>query len=127
VIGAVFRYAIATGRATTDPTYALRGALTAPVVRHRAAITDPSAFGGLLRAIDGFGGQPVSQVGGSADIDQLVINEPSIDAAGARRIDPEGAEERICGELISPRICEAILGTLPKRNRCDRAFAGRQK
>lgn len=57
VIGEVFRYAVATGRATADPTYALRGALTAPVVKHRAAITDPIAFGGLLRAIDGFQGQ----------------------------------------------------------------------
>ncbi len=58
IIGEVFRYAIATGRATTDPTYSLRGALTAPTVKHRAAITDPAALGGLLRAIDGFDGQP---------------------------------------------------------------------
>lgn len=57
VIGEVFRYAVATGRATSDPTFALQGALTAPVVKHRAAITDPIAFGGLLRAIDGFQGQ----------------------------------------------------------------------
>ena len=58
VIGEVFRYAIATARATSDPTFALRGALTAPTVKHRAAITDPVALGGLLRAIDGFDGQP---------------------------------------------------------------------
>lgn len=61
VIGEVFRYAIATGRASTDPTFALRGALTAPVVTHRAAITTPKAFGGLLRAIDGFEGQPTTK------------------------------------------------------------------
>lgn len=60
VIGEVFRYAVATGRASTDPTYALKGALTAPVVKHRAAITDPIAFGGLLRAIDGYEGQPTT-------------------------------------------------------------------
>jgi len=60
VIGEVFRYAIATGRASTDPTFALRGALTAPTVVHRAAITTPKAFGGLLRAIDGFDGQPTT-------------------------------------------------------------------
>jgi integrase len=57
VIGEVFRYAIATARASNDPTFALRGALTAPKVKHRAAITDPDALGGLLRAIDGFDGQ----------------------------------------------------------------------
>jgi integrase len=59
-IGEVFRYAIATARATNDPTFALRGALTVPVVKHRAAITDPKEFGGLLRAIDAFNGQPAT-------------------------------------------------------------------
>ena len=49
----VFRYGVATGRAENDPTSALRGALTTPVVRHRAAIVEPKAFGGLLRSIDG--------------------------------------------------------------------------
>jgi integrase len=59
-IGEVFRFAIATARATNDPTFALRGALTVPVVKHRAAITDPREFGGLLRAIDAFNGQPAT-------------------------------------------------------------------
>ena len=57
-IGQVFRLAIATGRAENDPTGALRGALAAPVVRHRAAIIDPKGFGALLRAIDGYDGAP---------------------------------------------------------------------
>lgn len=60
IIGAVFRHAIATVRAEVDPTTALRGALQAPEVTHRAAITDPQTLGGLLRAIDGFAGQPVT-------------------------------------------------------------------
>ncbi len=46
--GQVFRYAIATGRATRDPSTDLRGALTAPKVKHRSAITDPAALGALL-------------------------------------------------------------------------------
>lgn len=58
VSGEVFRYAIATGRATVDPTGALRGALLAPVTKHRAALIDPIDVGGLMRAIDGFRGQP---------------------------------------------------------------------
>lgn len=57
-VGAIFRYGIATARATNDPTLALRGAISAPRVKHRAAITDPAALGALLRAIDGFQGQP---------------------------------------------------------------------
>lgn len=59
-IGEVFRFAIATGRATNDPTFALRGALAKPQVKHRAAITEPKAFGALLRAIDAFQGQPTT-------------------------------------------------------------------
>lgn len=59
--GIVFRYAVATARAETDPTFALQGALTTPKVTHRAAIIDPAGAGALLRAIDGFDGQPATQ------------------------------------------------------------------
>jgi integrase len=57
-IGECFRYAVASGRADTDPTSALKGALTAPKVRHRAALTEPKAFSGLLRAIGAYEGSP---------------------------------------------------------------------
>jgi integrase len=57
-VGSVFRYAIATARAQNDPSIALRGALIAPKVTPRPAIVDPKRFGDLLRAIDGFDGQP---------------------------------------------------------------------
>lgn len=57
-IGEVFRYAVATGRAEGDPTASLKGALTTPVRVHRAAIIEPRAFGGLLRAIEGYTGAP---------------------------------------------------------------------
>jgi integrase len=53
---AVFRYAIATGRAERDPSADLRGALIAPKVTHRPAIVDPVGIGALLRAIDGYDG-----------------------------------------------------------------------
>lgn len=59
-IGSVFRYAIATARADNDPTFALRGALVSPKVQPRAAITSPVPLGALLRAIDGFDGQPAT-------------------------------------------------------------------
>jgi integrase len=58
--GMVFRYAIATGRAERDPSMDLRGALTTPQVSHRATIVDPMSIGALLRAIDGFDGQPTT-------------------------------------------------------------------
>jgi integrase len=58
VIGEVFRYAIAIGKAENDPTFALRGALTTPATKHRAAIIEPVALGALLRAIDSYQGSP---------------------------------------------------------------------
>lgn len=60
VLSRVFRYAIATGQADRDVACDLRGALISPKVRHRAAITDPEEVGALLRAIDGYSGQPTT-------------------------------------------------------------------
>ena len=56
----VFRYAVATARASIDPAQPLQGALISPTAKHHAAIIDPVAFGGLLRAIEGYSGQPVT-------------------------------------------------------------------
>ena len=60
--GAVFRYAVATARLSSDPTRDLRGALTAPTVTHYGAIIDPVRVGELLRAIDGYEGQPITKL-----------------------------------------------------------------
>jgi integrase len=59
--GMVFRYAIASGRAERDPSMDLRGALTTHQVSHRSTIVDPAGIGALLRAIEGFDGQPTTQ------------------------------------------------------------------
>jgi integrase len=61
-IGAVFRYAIASGVVEHDPTFALRDALIRPKVKSRSAITDPKELGGLLRSIDGFQGQITTRI-----------------------------------------------------------------
>tara|TARA_R110002074_G_scaffold33348_5_gene92863 strand:+ start:162 stop:1349 length:1188 start_codon:yes stop_codon:yes gene_type:complete len=61
-IGSVFRYAVASGIAETDPTYALRDALIRPIRVHRAAITDPKALGRLMNEIDGFEGQATTRI-----------------------------------------------------------------
>ncbi|HKX53714.1 MAG TPA: integrase arm-type DNA-binding domain-containing protein, partial [Nitrosospira sp.] len=57
--GQVFRYAIATGRATRDISADLRGALPPVKGEHFAAITEPKQVGALLRAIDGYTGSHV--------------------------------------------------------------------
>ena len=58
--GQVFRYAVATGRAERDPTFDIRGALATPKTVNRAAITEPTKIGELLRAIDGYSGSFVT-------------------------------------------------------------------
>ena len=55
-LSAICRYAVATGRAVSDPCRDIRGALVPKVVRHFAAVTDPKAIPDLLRAIDGYQG-----------------------------------------------------------------------
>ncbi len=58
----VFRYAVSTARASADPAAALRGALVAPVAKHHAAILDTKGVGALLRAIEEYDGQPMTQL-----------------------------------------------------------------
>jgi len=60
--GRVFRYAVATSRATSDPSSLLRGALVAPTVKHHSAIVAPKEVGALLRAISGYQGQPLTHL-----------------------------------------------------------------
>ncbi|MBT9597848.1 MAG: integrase arm-type DNA-binding domain-containing protein [Vitreoscilla sp.] len=55
----VFRYAVATGRMTTNPARDLKDALRRPEPKHFPAITDPRRFGELLRACDAYAATPV--------------------------------------------------------------------
>ncbi|AVP57759.1 tyrosine-type recombinase/integrase [Pulveribacter suum] len=59
--GQTFRYAIATGRATNDPTAPLKGALQAVLVRHMAAVLTPAEAGQLLRDIAVYNGSPITR------------------------------------------------------------------
>jgi integrase len=59
--GAIFRYAIATGRARYDPVPSLAGALATVKQQHFAAITDPAEFAQLLRDIDNYRGEATTK------------------------------------------------------------------
>lgn len=61
-IGQVCRFAIATARLDNDPTYALRGALISPKVKHQPAIVDQDAFARLVRDVWYYGGSPSTNV-----------------------------------------------------------------
>lgn len=58
--GQVFRYAIATGRAKSNPAADLIGALEQPQTRHFASMTDPDRIGALLRALHSYQGSAVT-------------------------------------------------------------------
>ena len=100
--GMVFRYAIATGRAERDPSADLRGALTAPKVSHRSAIVDPRGIGALLRAIEGFDGQPTTKA--ALRLAPLVFVRPGeLRHAEWAEIDFEAAEWRISAAKMKMR------------------------
>lgn len=61
ICGEVFRYGIHTDRCDRDPTQDLKGVLVPKKNKHMATITDPKEVGGLLRAIDGYQGDFVTQ------------------------------------------------------------------
>jgi integrase len=56
ICGQIFRYAIATGRASRDPSADLRGALAPERERHFGALTKPSDVAALIHAINGYQG-----------------------------------------------------------------------
>ena len=92
--GQIFRYAIATGRATRDITSDLRGALAPVVVENRAAITEPAKIGALLRAIDDYIGHPATLM--ALKLSPLVFLRPSeLRAAEWSEIDLQAAEWRV--------------------------------
>jgi integrase len=89
-LGTIFRFAIVSGLAELDPTTALQRALASPPRQHRAAVTDPKAFGALLRAIDGFDGQP--QTLAALKLMALLFPRPGeLRAAQWTEIDLDGA------------------------------------
>ena len=70
----VFRFAIASGRAERDPARDLEGALEAPKVVHRAAITDPNKVGPLLRDLWGY--QGTEHMGAALKLAPLLFVRP---------------------------------------------------
>jgi integrase len=100
--GMVFRYAIATARADRDPSADLRGALTAPKVTHRAAIIEPNAIGGLLRAIDEYDGCRVIRL--ALQLAPLVFVRPGeLRCAEWQEFDFDAAEWRIPTDKMKMR------------------------
>lgn len=111
-VGAIFRYAIANGVAENDPTFALRDALTRQKTKSRAAITDPKALGGLMRAVSGYVGQNTTRLG--LELLAIVASRPSeLRLAKWDEFDFEVKVWRIPAERMKMRVDHAV--PLPDR------------
>ncbi len=106
-VGQVFRYAMLEGKAEIDPTASLRGALKTVKARHHAAITDPVKIGQLLRAIEGFIGQPVTHA--ALKLAPLVFVRPGeLRAAEWGGIDLDAAMWRIRPERMKMKAAHLV-------------------
>ncbi|OOG56406.1 integrase arm-type DNA-binding domain-containing protein [Rhodanobacter sp. C03] len=100
--GQVLRYAIATGRAERNPVADLRGALPPVKQTHLAAIVDPVAIGGLLRAMDGYQGSLVTKC--ALRLAPLVFVRPGeLRQAEWAEFDMDGAQWNIPAEKMKMR------------------------
>ena len=92
--GRVFRFAVATGRAERDVAADLKDALAPVKSRNFASVTDPVRVGQLLRAIDGYDGQPITAL--ALKLAPLVFVRPGeLRGAEWKEFDLENAEWRI--------------------------------
>jgi integrase len=100
--GRVFRYAVATGRASRDPAGDLKDALPPPIKGRYPTITDPKEVGALLRAIDGFTGSFI--VRSALQLAPLVFVRPGeLRHAEWSEIDLGAAEWRISGTKMKSK------------------------
>ena len=116
----VFRYAVATGRASADPAAMLEGALITRKAKNFAAILEPKKLGHLLRVIDDYTGSPVTRL--ALQILPHVFVRPGelrlahweeIDLAGSVWTIPAGRMKarRSHAVPLSPRVVE-LFGSL---------------
>jgi integrase len=106
-IGQVFRFAVANQIAHRDPTRDLRGALTNRQPTHLAAILEPRRVGELLRAIDGYEGQPPTLL--ALRLSPLVFVRPGeLRRAEWSEIDLEAAVWRIPAAKMKARLEHAV-------------------
>lgn len=72
--GQVFRYGIQSGKTIANPAADLKGAFKHHTVRHAAALVEPVRVGELLRAIEGYAGQPATRA--ALELSALIFQRP---------------------------------------------------
>jgi len=106
-VGQVYRFAIANRMAATDATGDLRGALASRQPKPYAAVLEPKRVGGLLRAIDGYEGQPITRI--ALQLSPYVSVRPGeLRRAEWAEIDLEAAVWRIPAGKMKGRLEHAV-------------------
>lgn len=106
-VGQVFRFAVANQLAPRDPTRDLRGALVNRKPKHLAAILEPKRVGELLRAIEGYEGQPSTLL--ALKLSPLVFVRPGeLRRAEWSEIDLDAAVWRIPAAKMKGRLEHAV-------------------
>lgn len=103
IIGQVFRYAIATGKAVRNPVPDLEGALKPKTVTHYAAITEPFGIAELLRATEHYTGSITTKCALMLSFHSM-LRPVEIRTAEWCEIDLERKEWRIPAEKMKKRV-----------------------
>jgi integrase len=101
IVSRIMKFAVREGLVERDPTYELQGPDTfkSKPTKHHAAITDPKAFGGLLRAIAGYEGHFVIKT--ALQLSPLVFVRPGeLRAMEWNEVDLENAMWSIPGHRM---------------------------
>jgi integrase len=101
IVSRIMKFAVREGLVERDPTYELQGPDTfkSKPTKHHAAITDPKAFGGLLRAIAGYEGHFVIKT--ALQLSPLVFVRPGeLRALEWNEVDLENAMWSIPGHRM---------------------------
>ncbi|WP_374591437.1 tyrosine-type recombinase/integrase [Aquabacterium sp.] len=107
--GQVFRYGIQTGYCEHNPASDLKGALKPHIAKHFSAVLDPVQAGGLLRAIDGYTGQPTTLA--ALQLSALFFQRPgNIRSMEWTWVDLEGAMLTIPPSQMKRKLHEKVNG-----------------
>jgi integrase len=105
IVSRIMKFAVREGLIERDPTYELQGPDTfkSKPTKHHAAITDPMAFGGLLRAIAGYEGHFVIKT--ALQLSPLVFVRPGeLRAMEWKEVDLENATWSIPGHRMKMSV-----------------------
>jgi integrase len=105
--GEVFRYAVATGRAESDPSRDLRGALTPWKPEHYATLTDARDVSRLLRDIEAYEGGLLTKCAMKLS-PMLFVRPGELRQADWSKINLDAAERRIPAAKMKGRVLHIV-------------------